>query len=159
MDSNDADKQYLADMFPKITSKYLSTHEFQNSTFIKKDVFSLCHFNAVSLNANKLDLINELLCPIEKQIDILAFSETKWNCNTSHNLKLNNYHPPERIDSLSHSGGIVVYIKNSYDYKIRHDIGFNLDRCENLWIEILLPKPIIIGIIYRHPGGNLESLM
>ena len=70
----------------------------------------------------------------------------------------------ERNDSEINKGGVGLYINNELDYKIRADLGLNVNSCEDLWVDINLKgnnskstnnhtykDSIVVGVIYRHP--------
>ena len=63
-----------------------------------------------------------------------------------------------------------VYIsKNLENYTIREDLCLDLDRCEDIWVEIELGKAkkhqnsektfenIVVGVVYRHPGSQFKE--
>ena len=50
-----------------------------------------------------------------------------------------------------------LYVKQSYQYRERHDLSINIDDVtESQFIELTRPDNIIVGVIYRPPNNNLE---
>jgi len=88
--------------------------------------------------------------------DILAFSETWLSPNISNNnIKLDNFHTPERKDGPNDNhGGVLLNVKNNISYKRRHDI--ELLGTENIWIELTLKcnNNMLVGLFYRPPNTN-----
>ena len=96
---------------------------------------SLMHMSKRSLNKFKDDLIN-LLTLNNFNPDLLALFETKLNesnCYTNTSLPGFNF---EHIDSPTKAGGVGAHISTDVTYHVRHDLNFNLQACENLWLEL-----------------------
>ncbi len=54
------------------------------------------------------------------------------------------------------SGGVLIYIANEFNFKIRHDLNLtNCEDYESIFVESLeiesYPKHTIVGTIYRPP--------
>lgn len=88
--------------------------------------------------------------------DLIALSETKLNENNNYA----NCHIPgfnfEQANSPTNAGGVGAYINSDITYQVRHDLKFDLEGCENLWLELEFNtstncSTYIIGIIYKHP--------
>ena len=81
--------------------------------------FFLLHFNVRSLSKNK-DKIDEFLHDFERLPDLVAISETKLNENSigTSNISIPNY-CFLRNDSPSNAGGVGIYIKESFKFRIR----------------------------------------
>ena len=59
-------------------------------------------------------------------------------------------------------GGVSLSIKDTIEYTVRDDLGFQNDILETLFIEIdkdqfLKKQNIIIGVIYRPPDTNIKE--
>ena len=54
-------------------------------------------------------------------------------------------------------GGVSLYVKNIFSYEVRKDLSFRNEYCECLFIEIADVKPVLIAIVYRRPGTDLET--
>ena len=93
----------------------------------------------------------------------MAFSETKINSSNINLVSIENYQF-EHKDSLSHAGGVSLYLRKDLQYSVRTDISLDCPNCENLFVEIMLKskrtgiihsnKSILVSVIYRHPGGS-----
>ena len=119
--------------------------------------FFLLHFNGKSLSKNK-DKIDEFLHNFERLPDLVAISETKLNENSTSSISIPNYCFLCN-DSPSHAGGIGIYIKESFKFRIRKELSLNISNCEDLWIEIETNqqnKLLVCAVIYRLPNENIQ---
>ena len=132
---------------------------------------TIFHGNVESLQAN-LNRIEELFRYCQKLPDLIAITETKLRLN---DLKEKNYqnidlegYKFEDCPTPTEKGGAGIYISNCIEYKIREDLCLNLDRCEDIWVEIQLGKSgneinrkninkLIVGVVYRHPGSQYKE--
>ena len=81
--------------------------------------------------------------------DAIMISETKLNANSSLNLDFTNYEFI-RNESITHAGGVGLYMKDSLRFALRKDLSPNLQHCEDLWMEVESEKSsIILSVIYR----------
>ena len=88
--------------------------------------------------------------------DAIAISETKLNPNSSLNLKFPNY-KFIRNHSITHAGGVGLYIKESLKFTLRKELSLNLQHCKDLWLEVELEKSsIILVVINRNPKQKLS---
>ena len=57
-----------------------------------------------------------------------------------------------RKDRNRHGGGVIFYIRNSINYKIRNDLDF--DNLESITVEVikLKTKPFLVNTSYRPPN-------
>ena len=78
------------------------------------------HFNTRSLSKNK-NKIDNFLIDIERMPDAITISETKLNANSSLTLNFTNY-KFIRYDSVTHAGGVGLYIKESLRFTLRKDL-------------------------------------
>ena len=71
----------------------------------------------------------------------------------------------EHVDSLSHAGGVGIYIRKDLQYSVKSET-INCPNCERLFIEILnnpnlnkktVTKSLIVGVIYKHPNTSYVS--
>lgn len=137
--------------------EYFSPNKLSDLTAsLQNNDFYLVHFNVRSLSKN-LDKIEEFLCDMARLPDAIAVSETKLNSNSSANISIPNYNFL-RYDSPSCAGGVGLYIKDTLQFHVRHDLSLNLPQCEDLWLEIKCKSTdIVIGVIYRHPKKEILS--
>jgi hypothetical protein len=61
-----------------------------------------------------------------------------------------------KLHKKTHGGGVLIYVKDGYSYKVRNDLVS--DDIECLWIEVKVPgtKPFLINTCYRPPSANKE---
>ena len=152
------------DHFLEIDCAYLDTNEVNN--FLNSDhSFTIFQNNLRSMNLN-LHLIDEIFLDCEKKPDILAFSETRLRHNDASPYQ-KGYHELEREDSPTEIGGVGFYVSENIQYSRRDDLSLKMDRVEDLWVEIEIPKSstantksstekYVIGNIYRHPGSQYK---
>ena len=97
------------------------------------------HCNTMSLT-NRFDRLREFLKKFPVMPHLIAITETRLK--TSSNLQSINlplytfYH----ADSLTLAGGVGVYIKDNLQFKVRSDLKFCNEGCENFWIELVPTK-------------------
>ena len=117
-------------------------NQFHHLSFIQYNVQSII---------NKLDLLTAEL----SEFDILAFSETWLHPGISTNdLNIPSYNYPERKDrDTDPRGGVVIYVKESLNYKRRQDL--ELPGIECIWLELILQnKRLLFGLFYRPPNSD-----
>jgi len=148
-------------------SSYLSTdntsHYLKN---LKKTDLTVLHLNVRSLTKN-IEKVEELINTLQHMPDIIAISETKLNLKSNIALIQLPGYTFEHVDSTSNAGGVGVFVKSSISYHVNSELHFSMVDCENLWLEIEIPKfdkskrnnKSIIGIIYKHPHCNLDNFM
>ena len=61
--------------------------------------------------------------------DAVAISETKLNANSSLNLNFTNYKFIHN-DSITHAGGVGLYMKDSLRFTLRRDLSLNLQHAK-----------------------------
>ena len=90
--------------------------------------------------------------------DIIALSET-WLTKDRHNKFSIEGYTFLHDTSPSNSGGVSCFIHNSISMQVTNDYCLQLEGCEDMWLNTKgnNDKPIIVGIIYRHPKSNLDQ--
>ena len=89
--------------------------------------------------------------------NVTVISETKLNPTSVSNVNLSNY-KFFRNDSPTNAGGVGLYIKDALKCHLRNDLFLNLDKCEDLWLEIeCKDSTFILAVIYRHPNQDSTS--
>ena len=129
--------------------------------------FSIFHINSRSFCKN-FDNIHELLSSFEdKPFSVISMSETWYKPDNSNIINLENYNLHHTARQDRRSGGAAIYVHNSLSFRIRNDLNLiqnrtnELDHCESVFIEIILPnkKNIIVGNIYRAHRTNTVSFL
>ena len=116
---------------------------------------SFHHLTFVQYNVqriyNKLDVLS-----IEpSEVDILAFTESWLHPGIlDEDLKLTNYHKPERKDRNNDPhGGVLIYIKVYLHYT--RGLDLELTGVECIWVEIIMKhKRLLFGTFYRPPSAD-----
>lgn len=118
----------------------------------------ILHVNIRSLVRN-VNLLEDLLCRIRYQPDVVAITETKLNSNSNLDLVSVSGYNLFSLDSLTQAGGVALYTKNHLCASLRKDIVFHDIDIESIWVEIsynnVKLKNIIIGVVYRHPQSSI----
>ena len=101
--------------------------------------------------------MHELIDLMVTKPNVIAISETELNPNSVSNVNLSNYKFFQN-DSPTNAGGVGLYINDAIKCRSRNDLFLNLDKCEDLWLEIeCKDSTIILAVIYRHPNQGLTS--
>ena len=87
----------------------------------------------------------------------LFSSHIYFNPNSVSNVTLSNYKFFQN-DSPSNAGGVGFCINDAIKCCLRNDLFLNLDKCEELWLEIECEDSIfILAVVYRHSNQDLTS--
>ena len=106
-----------------------------NALDISKNYFLIIHVNIRSLQKN-LCKLHELLYDLKFSPDLIAVSET-WHVTTSFFIpNIPGYKLVCSSSACNRAGGVAIFIKDYYEFSIRHDVTLNCDRCESLFIEV-----------------------
>ena len=162
----DPDMQFYSE--PKFSNQndcdYMSIEDFSSVSTelsIKSSCMSLLCYNVRSL-VNKLSRFQELVSELNWEFDIIGITETWINENNYDLFSLPNYHEPyQKYRTNKKGGGVLLYARDSIQYKIRPDLHMEQDFIENIFIEIEsqclnTTKNVIIGLIYRVPDSNID---
>ena len=115
--------------------------------------------NIASLSAH-IDDLKWLLDTLGHKFDIVGISETKIRESNEPliNIKLPGYEFIQ-IPTKSHFGGVVFFIKEDINYKIRHDLSKSIfEVSESIFIELTdkSSRNLLVGCIYRHPSSEID---
>ena len=122
----------------------------------------MAFLNIVSLPKN-IDEIRHSMT--NKHIDLIAFNEMRLDSSINDNMvRINNYDLICK-DRSRNGGGVCIFLRNSINYKIRHDLI--PPELECVCIEIIKPhsRPFLESTVYRPPNAppeffdNLEKLI
>jgi len=150
----DADNMLITPFSKYFTSAELNAHLKDNSS---NKSFSCIHFNIRSLSKH-FDQFNANLSNIERNIDVLAISETKLNNNSVSNISLPNYDFfNDNSDTMA--GGVALYVAKHLRSHQRLDLRLNTPQTESCWIEFeeSKAKSVIVGCIYKHPNASINE--
>ncbi len=148
----------IIDSSPYINIESLNTDIDNN----KKSKYYAMHINIQSLPA-KMDKLKNMLVDLSEKkinIDFLMLCETFLKDNSLHLYDIPGYTLVCKNKSdKTKGGGVAIYVKNTFNFEIRHDLSvFHEREFESLFIEInSKTHKAIIGEIYRVPNSNVNQ--
>nr|CAI5868560.1 unnamed protein product [Callosobruchus analis] len=113
--------------------------------------FKLYHQNICSLRKN-IDEPKILFDQMNFEYDCIIFTET-FMLPDANIFQLSGYNMIYNNDKLNKNDGVVVYLKNSFDYECKTIyVGY----CKAIQTEIMLNKSkrIIVTSLYRSPSAS-----
>ena len=143
---------------------YYTDSSFNNKCYDKgldNSNFSIIHFNIRSIPRN-LSSADVYLSGLKVCFSVVAFTETWLNAFNCDCYCLPGYIAENKYRTNKIGGGVSIMIKQGINYRVREDLGTFTDLMESIFIEIPnkeinCGKNIIIGVIYRPPGNNIED--
>ncbi len=151
-------KIYLKNLVDSTEDKYYTIDSINEIKARENCCLSVFHLNIRSLNKHSTELIS-LLSALKIDFDCICLTEVnKANLNSYSSL-LPGYifHPiPPQHGNV---GGVGLFVKQEIKIEKLDKLHLKcIDPCENLWVQLTKNnKEIILGIIYRHPSGNLAD--
>ena len=144
------------DHFLDINCSYISPNEIKDNHMSQNDSdLTIFHNNIRSINKN-LDSAEEIFLNCTKMPDVITFTETKLNSESSiPNIK--GYQPLDHVDSPTMAGGVGVFVLDNLAYTVRKDLSLNLPHCEDIWLNINSKNNFVIGVIYRHQKNHYSN--
>lgn len=135
-----------------------NTDQFHSSFKDIRDPFSLFHLNVRSFQSN-FKSFQAYIDNLSVQFTIYGVTETWLNDGNYELFNLPNYEFISQHRSDRQGGGVGLFIKNQVDYIKRRDLSLFNDILESMFIEITskTSKNVIVGVIYRPPGSNLNE--
>ncbi|XP_016517602.1 uncharacterized protein LOC103153699 [Poecilia formosa] len=122
---------------------------------VHKDQLTIGFWNVNSLR-NNIEEVRQLT--EREKIDVMALCGTRLDSQTTENINIVGFHPPERKDREEPGGGVAIYVKENLTYtRFREDNNPNI---EIIWVELSLPekKPVLVGCCFRVKDKPLEYL-
>ena len=169
--NNDRGKSFLSmDMHldPDISYYNQITHHVDRCDYYDEEMFkqliqtaskinfSLLHCNIRSI-LNKYDDLVAYLESLEHKFSVIGLTETWLNNENINDFPLTKYNFVGKARDHKQGGGVGLYVKQSCQYRERHDLSVNNDDIiESQFIELTKPKNLIVGVIYRPPNDKLE---
>ena len=134
------------------------SNRFSNKSL--HDMFSLCHINIRSIKAN-LPSFEICLDNLKGEFSAIGMSETWLQDSDCSLYNIEGYNLIENHRNLRRGGGVAIFLKRAISYHKRTELELMGDSYESVFIEIDKDifhneKNIIIGVIYRPPGTDLE---
>ena len=89
-----------------------------------------------------------------KHVDLIAINETRLDLNVSDNMVDLRGYNIVRKDRSRHGGGVCIYLRNTINYTVRHDIV--PAELESVCVEIIKPhsRSFLVTTIYRPPNST-----
>lgn len=153
--SDDEDESNL-NPFHNVNSKYITEKNLNNLfNFNETEAINILHVNARSLKKN-FSHLETLLSNIQNPIMAIAISETWLTESTESTFFIPNYTLVSSSRVGKSGGGVGIFVNNSLSFTIRSDLSCMMNIIECLFIEVTIrgKKNIIIGTVYRPPGGD-----
>ena len=163
---SDPDVQFYNDQFNNL----LQTCDYYTEDSLNKKIsdlcipprcFSLVHSNVRSAqkNLSKLELY---LNNLDTKFSFIALTETWLKEHNFMRYGITGYSAEHNIRTRKSGGGVSLLIENSIEYTMRDDLIIQTDVLETLFIEIDKrqfdkDKNILVGVIYRPPGTDMNS--
>ena len=100
----------------------------------------------------------------EHPFDILTLSETwlKDDVNLLNYVQIPGYKFSYKNRNERRGGGVGLYIKDSIEYKVRHDLNEIDESIEHLWIECKgnnCNKSYLVAALYQPSSDEKEKLI
>ena len=122
---------------------------------------SIGHLNTQSMVSS----FDEFILMLQEQpFDILTLSETrlKDDVNLLNYAQIPGYKFSYKNRNERRGGGIGLYIKDSTEYKVRHDLNKIYESIEHLWIECKgnnCNKSYLLAALYQPNSDEEEKLI
>ena len=89
---------------------------------------------------------------------ITCFSETLLNDSDVDSYELPNYVSVNQIKNHYKEGRTLVYIHESFEFKIRNDRNINFKNIQSVGVKLLHEKRRnnLFNVFYRPPNGKIE---
>jgi hypothetical protein len=119
---------------------------------------AMMHLNIRSIPKN-LDTFLSTLHASNMKMDIITFTETWLKNGNASCYGIPGFSHEYLIRQDRAGGGVSIFIKDSWIYKVRNDLTHSSSDYELLWIEVdkesaNTDSNLLIGTIYRRPGSN-----
>ena len=164
LDDLDPDTNFYNDVAYNSVSlcKYYLEDCFKKKMFnvIDSKSLSVCHVNIRSLQRNFYALKN-YFAGLEFEFTLLGVSETWINDMNCDYFSKPAYHFIENHRSDRSGGRVGIFLRRNCDFCIRDDFVVLNNLFESVFIEIPntvfnTGKNIIVGVIYRPPGTDMD---
>ena len=163
---NDDDEMINEEEYPIIfeESHYFDTHSSMETLKNKDNKFSILTLNCQSINAkfSDLQIYIQSFYDFGCSFSAICLQET-WLAEDADVslLQLPGYNLISRGMSCSAHGGVAIYLKDNFNYKM-YNTNVNSDIFDSLFIEIDLDecgtnRTLVLGNIYRPPRELVEN--
>ena len=145
-----------------IACNYYTEDEFNLRTKSIHGSLSIFHMNIRKLGKHRGALVAYLSC-LNMKFDVIILTEVGKDSGCYIDNIFKNYKTVYDLPQINNYGGVAILVKNTLSPIERTDIKLDKScdctKCqiENTWMELKYQKKtVIIGGIYRHPGGNIS---
>ena len=138
---------YLEDGFKSCVSE-MSTNNY---------IYFLLFYMNTRSTRNNLNKMLAYLETLSHKFDIIGLSETWLKESEADLYDIPGYNHVTMPRVYAERSGVSLYVKNIFSYEVRKDLSFRNEYCECLFIEIADVRPVLIAIVYRRPGTDLET--
>ena len=163
-DDIDPDQNYLREFRGSTTKncKYFYSSKLLDELTPKlpKIELALIHLNIRSTPKNFNTFVNTLHAT-GIDFNMIALTETWLRPSNSDCYGIPNFNHECLTRGAKAGGGVSIYLKSNWNYKIRHDLIHNDNDVQMLWLEIDKDSThsktnIILGATYRRPGSDIQ---
>ena len=156
--SEDED-DYLAS--PNFNCHYYNPEEFIKLKTEASKTFWILHLNIHSVQKH-ISQLRIMMSMLELKFDVIAISESKLlkGADPIVDITLDGYHYPVGTNTEACKGGVLLYIKDSLNFKPRDDLQmYTSKKLESVFVEIIHPQATntIVGSVYRHPSLDADD--
>ena len=108
---------------PTIDCKYYSIEDFSSANFNPTRSFSILHYNIHSIELH-IEELRVALALLDFSFDIICISESKLfkDCDPKVDINIEGYKTPVSTPTESTKGGVLIYVKNTLNFKPRNDL-------------------------------------
>ena len=137
--------------------KYMNCCDFQ---FNNVNKISIMHVNSRSLFKNYDDFVVFLSC-VKHKFSVIGISETWFKQTTDTRMfDIPGYSLLQVCRSNKRGGGVLLYIRDGIDYKLRNDLSGEHAGFESIFVEIVTDdSKSIVGCVYRAPDNDIPSFI
>ena len=147
-------------LISNLNSKYYLEKEFSkyiSPTLGKEnECMSFIHLNIRSAKAN-LKSFEAYLESLDYSFDCIGLSETWFNESNSDSYNITGYNKIDKKRISSQGGGVSLLLKEDIKFKERTDLCIVNNDVECIFVEALLTKKVLIGVIYRPPNRKIND--
>ena len=166
--------QYLNDIDPDLNfftqelADTLNSSNYTSVDIINKKLFDMKNpgFSVLNLNIRSapknLHSLKIMLENLKHNFSCIGLSETWLKDSNVDVYHLDGYKHEFYTRKKKQGGGVSIFIEKDLTYKNRVDLGVSNSDFEIIWVEIFkdnykLQSNVIIGVIYRIPGTNINN--
>ena len=121
-------------------------YEIDNLPIKNLNSVSFIHINIRS-QQKKFDSLQEFMCLLPKIPEVICLTESRIKKDSLVNIELPDF-KLFRNDSVTRTGGVAVYVADTFNAEIILSLYLDITGCENIWLKMNCLN-IVFGVIYR----------